>query len=92
VIGIGSHPSQSIIVHPVPNDGRFTVSFSGTSADTYSISVYNNLGVKIYNESRVEVSGSLDKVIDLRPVPNGVYSVIIENSLGQVVRKIVVNK
>ena len=40
----------------------------------------------------IEVHGSLQKVIDLRPVPNGVYTVIFENSQNQVVKKIVVNK
>jgi hypothetical protein len=48
--------------------------------------------MKIYEETKVEVNGSLQKVIDLRPVPNGVYSVIFENRHGQVVKKIVVNK
>jgi hypothetical protein len=40
----------------------------------------------------VDVNGSLQKVIDLRPVPNGVYTIIFENSLNQVVKKIIVNK
>ncbi|MCX6247799.1 MAG: T9SS type A sorting domain-containing protein, partial [Bacteroidetes bacterium] len=62
------------------------------STESFSIMVYNNLGVKIYEETRVEVNGSLQKVIDLRPVSNGVYTVIFENGLNQVVKKIVVNK
>jgi hypothetical protein len=31
-------------------------------------------------------------MIDLRPVPNGVYSVVFVNSENQVVKKIIVNK
>jgi len=55
-------------------------------------SVYNNLGVKIYEVANVEVSGSIIKIIDLRPVPNGLFTVIIKSSQEQVIKKIVVNK
>jgi hypothetical protein len=92
VTGFDSHSSSAINIYPIPNDGRFNVSITSASNESFSIRVYNSLGVKIYEETKVEVSGSLQKVIDLRPVPNGVYSVIFENSLGQVVKKIVVNK
>jgi large repetitive protein len=90
--GVDSHSSSTINLYPVPNDGRFNVSFTTSSSESYSIKVINNLGVKIYEESKVEVNGSLNKVIDLRPVPNGVYTVIFENCQDQVVKKIVVNK
>jgi cell wall assembly regulator SMI1 len=40
----------------------------------------------------VEVNGSIIKVIDLRPVPNGIYTVIIKSAQEQVIKKIVVNK
>ncbi len=82
----------SISVYPVPNDGRFTVSFPGSSNETYTISVLNNLGVKIYEETKVEVNASFLKVIDLRPVPNGVYTIILKNKDQNVLRKIIVNK
>jgi hypothetical protein len=90
--GIDSHSSASINVYPVPNDGRFTASITTASDQTFSIRVFNNLGVKIFEETKVEVNGTIQKVIDLRPVPDGVYSVIFENSLNQVVKKIIVNK
>jgi hypothetical protein len=92
VTGIDSHSSASINVYPVPNDGRFNISIITASEETFSISVYNTLGVKIYEETNVVVNSSLQKVIDLRPVPNGVYTVVIENSQNQVVKKIVVYK
>jgi hypothetical protein len=90
--GINSHSSASINVYPVPNDGRFTASITASSQESFTIRVYNILGVKIYEETKVEVNGTLLKVIDLRPVPDGVYTVIFENSQNQVVKKIVVNK
>ncbi len=93
IIGTGEkNAAETISVYPVPNDGRFTVTFPGSSDETYTISVLNNLGVKIYEETKVEVNASFQKVIDLRPIPKGVYSMIFENSQKQVVRKIIINK
>jgi len=90
--GIDSHSSTSINVYPVPNDGQFTAAITTSSPQSFTISVYNSLGVKIYAEPNVEVNSSINKVIDLRPVPNGVYTLIFENSQNQIVKKTVVNK
>jgi hypothetical protein len=92
VTGVDKHSSSAINIYPVPNDGQFHVSITTASAESFSISIYNNLGVKIYAETKVEVSGTLTKVIDLRPIPNGVYTVIFDNGHGEIVKKIVVNK
>jgi hypothetical protein len=89
--GIGSHSSSVFEIYPVPNDGMFNVSIT-TSEETFSIVIYNTLGLKVYEEMNIEVHGSLQKGIDLRPVPNGVYTVIFKNSQNQVVKKILVNK
>jgi hypothetical protein len=92
ITGIDPHSSPVIEVYPVPNDGRFNVSITSTSRESFSIKVYNNLGINIYEETKVECNGSLQKVIDLRPVPSGVYTIIFEDSQKQVTRKIVVSK
>ena len=90
--GIGSPSPTEISVYPVPNDGRFNVSIVTPSAEIFDISVFNDLGVRIYQETNVEVSGTFKKVIDLRPVPNGVYTVIFEDTRNHIVKRIVVNK
>jgi hypothetical protein len=90
--GIEQHSSAAIKIYPVPNDGQFNISITTDSEESFTIRVYNNLGVKIHEETKVDVNGTLQKVIDLRPVPDGVYTVIFENSQNQVVKKIIVNK
>jgi hypothetical protein len=90
--GIDTHSSFAINIYPVPNDGLFHVTFTTASSESFSISVYNSLGVKIYEETKVEVNGSLQKVINLRPLPNGIFTVIFANGMNQIVKKIVVNK
>ncbi len=81
-----------ISVYPVPNDGRFTVSFSGSFNETYIISVLNNLGVKIYEETKMAMNASFQMEIDLRPIPNGVYTIILINKDQNVLKKVIVNK
>jgi hypothetical protein len=78
-------------LYPVPNSGRFNVSITNTSDESYSIRVYNNLGVMIYDEGKVDVNGSLNKVVDIRPVPNGMYTVIISSEQETIVRKIIID-
>jgi hypothetical protein len=92
VTGIAPHAATVVNLYPVPNDGRFNVAITTALPESFSFGVYNNLGVKIYEEANVEVSGSIIKVIDLRPVPNGIYTVIIKSAQQQVIKKIVVNK
>jgi hypothetical protein len=94
IVEIGINPNQGsgISVYPVPNDGRFTISITSASTESFTLSVVNNLGVEVYLQKDVSVAGTIDKVIDLRPIPSGIYTLIIRNSENQVVRKIIVNK
>ncbi|MEI7663123.1 MAG: T9SS type A sorting domain-containing protein [Bacteroidota bacterium] len=79
-------------VYPVPNDGRFTVSITSPVRDTFTIEVFNQLGVMIYELGDVQVNGTFEKQLDLRPVANGIYSVVFFNSGHKMVKKVVVNK
>ncbi len=92
MLGIDNHSSSAINIYPVPNDGRFKVSLTSASHESFTIKVFDIFGLMISELNNVEVTGTVEKIIDLRPIPNGVYSVIFENSLGQVVKKIIVNK
>ena len=91
ITGINPHPASVINLYPVPNEGRFNVSIITASEESFSFNIYNNLGVKIYEETKVEVNGSIVKVIDLRPVPNGMYTVIITSEHETVAKRIIVN-
>jgi hypothetical protein len=92
ISGLDSYSSGAIIVYPVPNNGMFYVSITTASEEYLYIKVYNCLGAMIREEEKVDVKGSIQKMIDLRPVPGGVYIVIFENRQNQVVKKIIVKK
>ena len=84
--------SADFRVYPVPCDGRFTVSVSTPVQETFTIMVYNQLGEKRYESGEVMVNGTIEKQIDLRPVPCGIYSVVLLNSQYRVVKKVLVRK
>jgi hypothetical protein len=61
-------------------------------AQTFHVSVFNNIGVMVREIPALEVKGTVQQVIDLRPVPDGIYTVVIQGDNGRTIRKIVVNK
>ncbi len=90
--GQAEFENSNFNVYPVPNHGRFTVSLSSPVQETFIIQVYNQIGVKIFELNDLFVNGNTEKQVDLRPVPSGIYSVIIINHDHKVVRKMLVNK
>jgi hypothetical protein len=91
--GIQTIPGAArFVVYPVPNDGQFKASITYPTTENFTIKVYNNLGVMIYELKNVEVNGTAERSIDLRPTPSGIYSVIFENGNNRVIRKILINR
>jgi N-acetylneuraminic acid mutarotase len=90
--GVNSHSTDAIRVYPIPADGMFNISIRTSVKETYSIMVNNILGIKVYEEAKIDINGSLFKSIDLRSLPGGVYTMIFGNSYGQEIRKIIISK
>jgi hypothetical protein len=84
---------ERIAIFPNPNEGQFTLMINGSSQETVcDVSVLNNLGVTIFEMKDLKVRDQFRQNIDLRPAPNGVYTVIVKDGNTSVVRKIVINK
>ena len=92
VTGIDEMRNSGFSVHPVPNDGRFTLTMRIPGEDVFTIRIYNNLGLSVYELRDVEVNKRTVQNIDLRPAPNGVYTVVVENDTIRLLRKIIVIK
>ena len=92
VVGINSPGGPGMSIYPVPNDGQFKVSITSSSSESFTLSVLDNLGVTVYEKKNILVNGTVEKIVDLRPIPSGIYTVILRNADNQVVRKILVNK
>ena len=84
--------TSNFSIYPVPNDGKFTVSLTSATEETFTITIFTNLGVQIREVKDIVVNGRYDELVDLRPAANGVYLVVIRNSSQQVVKKVIINK
>jgi hypothetical protein len=93
VVITGIDPAQSGLfsVRPVPNDGRFTVSMTTSSQQIFTIRVFNNLGAMVLETPGIEVKGTVEKLIDLRPAAAGIYTIVIWNEDLRIIRKVLVN-
>ncbi len=92
ITGVDEQVISQFVVYPVPNEGRFAVTLVTLLDNEFTLEVYNYLGVRIHESRMQPRQGKADQVIDLRPVPNGVYTVVLRTEDNRVVRRILVNK
>jgi len=91
-VGVGEHNESAVNIYPVPNDGQFKLQMNSPAAESFDISICNNIGATVYTKENVMVNGLTEINIDLRPIASGVYTMIIRNGNSKVVRKIIINR
>jgi len=79
-----------LLVYPNPNDGHFTVSFTSSDKDTYTVEIVNALGQLIYRDNVKEFSGTYKKEMSVVEYGQGVYTISLTNSKNETVKKIIV--
>jgi hypothetical protein len=90
ISGMDLNSSGMAGIYPVPCNGRFTVSFSGASEEYYTVSVNNLLGMKVFGELQVKMKDQILLVLDIRPVPDGLYTIIFRGKKENFTRKILI--
>jgi len=91
-VGINENTIAKYEVYPVPSDGLFTASLTYPVAASFNITVYNQLGVMIYQKKDILVNGTSEQQIDIRSAPAGIYTVVFTNSDSKTIRKVLVIK
>ncbi len=86
----GYSQENNVDIFPNPNNGSFTMLMNFSNEGTYNLSVFNVVGMKVYELSNFYINGQTKKNIDLGSVPAGVYNLVIENNGFKTIRKIVV--
>jgi len=76
----------------MPNNGAFTATITSPVQQTFELLVYNTLGQLIYEEPNIRMGEALSHEFDLRPIPNGIYTLVLRHDEGRMVRKIMINK
>jgi hypothetical protein len=90
VTGTENHNGPDFSIYPIPNNGRFDISITSPVSSTCTLEIYNILGARICQLNDISVNGTFKKTVDLRPIPDGVYHIVLKDSGNQVVRKFIV--
>lgn len=91
--GIGGNDAyrqEDLLIYPVPNNGIFTIESTQNESEVFIICVFNPAGEKIYDSGEVNLAAYGKKVIDIRPLPDGVYYVTFRTGDSMITRKMVV--
>ncbi|NBY24718.1 MAG: T9SS C-terminal target domain-containing protein, partial [Chitinophagaceae bacterium] len=83
-VTITANVSNRLFIFPSPNDGNFTVSYyySGSSASTRVLNIYDGKGALVYRES-FSVAGPYTLLpVDLRQHARGIYYVVVGDAAG----------
>jgi len=87
--GVGDNTASTLTVYPNPSDGQLTVEIPSTITGNYDILVFNSIGLKTMELKNL--SGTLPRTLDLRPVKPGVYLVELQSTSTRLVTRIVIN-
>jgi hypothetical protein len=90
--GLGESSGSGFSIYPVPNDGKFTATIVIPGEDTFSISVYNELGMRVYEMKDINVSEKAQLDVDLNNPSRGIYTVVFQGNDQTVIRKVLVTK
>lgn len=82
--------ASEIDIYPVPNSGKFSVSFNSISEKKYDIFIYDAIGTLIFTENDIIVNGKLDHKIDISTAPMGTYYIQLRSENDQLIKKILI--
>lgn len=94
VLEVGTVENQSALVNifPVPSDGHFTITIRTLTETSYHLEIFNTLGANIYHGKAITVNGTTEIPVDLRPIADGIYTIILRNKENHIMQKMVVRK
>lgn len=79
-------------IYPLPNDGKFTFTIQIPGEDTFTISLLNDLGIKVFELKDFNVDRKAQHFVDLLNPSTGVYTIVFRGSDQTVIRKILVTR
>ena len=83
---------SSIRLYPNPGQGEFILQMNTKTRLALNINIYNNRGVKVYEEENIQIAGSETIRMDLSNQPSGIYLVNVYNSSGKWIEKLIIRK
>jgi len=88
--GLDELPGTSVSIYPVPNKGVFTIAIRNTGMESYSIAIYNALGMKVYEDAELTVDGQFLKTIDLGSGAKGIHTIVLRSGKNSISRRVLI--
>ena len=77
-------------VYPNPNEGRFTIEFTGTETGNTNICLYDMLGKEVYKENHV-IDNNLHSVnMQINKLTKGEYFLMVKTSNKKYLNKVII--
>ena len=89
--GVNELSNTSIIVSPNPNNGNFTLDLSSVKSQITNVKVINMVGGVVFQE-KVAQNASFNQNINLSNLSEGVYTILIQTTNGDMVKKMIIKK
>jgi len=80
-----------MLVYPNPNNGNFTLNLSAVKDQVTNVKIMNMVGGVVYQE-KVAQNASFNQNINLSNLSEGVYTILIQTTNGDMVKKMIIKK
>jgi len=81
-----------ISVYPNPSNGTFTLELKSVQSQNFDVTVYNPLGVVVYQQLNVAANGKYSTKIGSGDLLEGIYTLTVTGKDTNYIRKIVIRK
>lgn len=87
--GIDENGNTSVSLYPNPTNGYITIEFDGLTGKVL-LSIHSLHGQIVYSEEFENVTGLMQKQLDLSTLSRGVYMIKIQNSGSHIIKKLII--
>jgi hypothetical protein len=91
-VGLNENGNSHFSIYPVPNNGKFVATINVPGEQSFSIRVYNDLGMMMYEKKDLLVKDMVQQSIDLNNPSTGVYTVVFQGNDMTVIRKVLITR
>lgn len=84
--------NSTMVVYPNPSRGTFTLELNPENAQDFDVTVYNSIGMIVFQKPGIPVAGKHVMEINLGTLPEGVYMLNVRNKDTVLNKQIVINR